>query len=167
MSLLYNPFFLIAMFCLAAAIVCAWMAVRERRILSRLAQFGVIINAETVRLSAVSRNDRRYSGHLYYLTYQFSLENGTSFSRKQVISRITYANLTHGSRIPFFSRLFRMDFTKYVTKSQVSVSYLPMKPRISRLAGADVDNTRLLFMNQATAMMSAVTFVVLIYALLR
>lgn len=99
-----------------------WL-LEERRIGHQLKQFGKTLEAYIV--NAGRKPFGRYY-QLYYVTYQFSTEDALGqlrdFRRTQSISDNHLQALQ--------------------TRSTVTVSYLPNAPMISRLSGADTDDTR-------------------------
>jgi hypothetical protein len=163
LAFLLDPFFLLALGCLVLSRLSDWLAIRERRILSTLAQDGVSLSAEIMRLQKARYT---YGFRDYYrsycLTYQFRDQRGRVFSRKQWISQESYSRLTRVSYIPPLEWFFRSDRTKYLKQSYVSVVYLPTRPRISRLAGPDADDMRLRDLSSAVRVFHLVALFVFV-----
>jgi hypothetical protein len=81
-------------------------------------QEGTFIEA---RITNCQRRTLKPSWYAYYVTYRFEVD-GVYFEREQRVSRRSYLRSYPGGF--------------------VSVSYLAHNPKISRLAGDDIDNTQ-------------------------
>jgi hypothetical protein len=120
-------------------LISAWNAAQEILIAKQLRQSGVLIDAVVVESG--KQWSKRGGGP--YLVYEFTPSGQAE-------------GIKHRQGI---SLMYQIKLEKEATRT-VTVSYLPDKPKISRLAGLDMDNSDL---NASIA--NTVIFVVLLIAI--